>query len=208
MGEHVREDSWAPTGDETCLFPIFNINFDGEDVLASVPVQLATQDAIASFCTKNGIQPAHVLQTAWGILLKSYTGSNYPLFTCLDDRAETQKDKVDEGASCCMDLSGDQDTLDLVRTIAYWNDVFAEPRTARQSNTAVLWNCSSSYSEKVSGTLHGNDWTTGAKGVRQSLQQVLPQRSAMENGMCLYIIGPQPYQRNKPSGLQTSWHTS
>lgn len=147
MGEHVLEDAWAPTGEETCLFPVFNTSFEGEDILTSVPVQLAAQDGVARFCTRHGVQQSHLLQTAWGVLLKSYTGSDHPLFTYLDDRLQLRKGELGEGATCCMDLAGDQETLSLIRNIAYWDDVFAGPGRARRSNTAVLWNCSSKSDE-------------------------------------------------------------
>ncbi|POR35063.1 Nonribosomal peptide synthetase [Tolypocladium paradoxum] len=149
MGEHVQEDAWAPTGDETCLFPVFNTSFEGDDVLASIPVRLEGQDGVESFCTRNGIQKSHLLQAAWGILLKSYTGSDHPLFTFLDGRLQLRKGKLGEGATCCMDLSGDQETLHLIKNIAYWEDVFTAPGRARRSNTAVLWNCYSNSSDKL-----------------------------------------------------------
>ncbi|PNY29533.1 Nonribosomal peptide synthetase 12 [Tolypocladium capitatum] len=50
--------------------------------------------------------------------------------------------------TCCMDLTRDQETLQLIRNIAYLEGVFEEAGRAGRSNTAVIWSCSSNASDK------------------------------------------------------------
>jgi non-ribosomal peptide synthetase component F len=62
------------TGIETCHFPILNYG-KKEKEHRSITLELTGVPELSNFCTKNGLTFSNVLQLAWGLVLRLYTGS-------------------------------------------------------------------------------------------------------------------------------------
>ena len=65
------------SGIRPCLFPFINTRFNGQRELSQVHVLSFEKSAeLHSFCKRNNFTVSNIIQTAWGLVLRSFTGSN------------------------------------------------------------------------------------------------------------------------------------
>lgn len=66
---------------EPCLFPTAKEGSVDHGELQSVNVQLSTSaEELSAFCDQNGVTISNLVQTAWGLVLRSYVGSEQVCF--------------------------------------------------------------------------------------------------------------------------------
>lgn len=136
MGKQQLSDM-ASSASEASLFPIFNTSFDGEDTHQSVPVNLDPPDGAFEFFERNNIGLPQLLQIAWAVLLKSYIGTDRPLFHYFDKQKSTSQR---HGTICSLDLEEDREISVLARSVVYRNGVLLRDEEKRLG-TAILWDC-------------------------------------------------------------------
>lgn len=148
MEKLVHKEYGKPSGNQSCLFPILNTRFEGEDVHTSVPVRFEAEDTIASFCKSRAIEPSRLIQLVWSVVLRFYTGMDYPFFAYIDDRAQLAKSN--RGVTACgLDLTEDKHVLDLLESIACWDEDFTTTSERQRLNTIVVWNCGAELGREV-----------------------------------------------------------
>lgn len=103
-------------GVNSCLLPSFGIPFGGVDshTIRSVPYDFGTGGPLHSFCQQQGITVSCLLQVAWGIVLRIYTGNESVCFGYL----ASGRDILMKGA---RDVAGPLITL-LVCRLSLKND--------------------------------------------------------------------------------------
>ncbi|KAK5995925.1 Nonribosomal peptide synthetase GRA1 [Cladobotryum mycophilum] len=123
------QDQWKPIGDESCLFPVLNTCFQGEDVYTSITPSLEAPNTPVTFCHSHGIEPSRLLQLAWCVVLRLYAGSDRPFFSYYDQTTES---------TCTLELAEDQDIVYLLKSLVCWDEkaLAEKPRL----NTAIRWN--------------------------------------------------------------------
>ncbi|KAI9038003.1 acetyl-CoA synthetase-like protein [Aspergillus affinis] len=135
MGE-ARESNWTPAVNEACSFPIFNTAFDGEDTHRSTLIELTSYHEIVEFVERNGIELPQLLQVAWAFLLRSYIGTDRPIFGYFTGQHPSPES---HGVLCALDLEEDKEIVHLARSIVCWNDVLPR-KEVKRLDTAVIWN--------------------------------------------------------------------
>ncbi|PLB48311.1 acetyl-CoA synthetase-like protein [Aspergillus steynii IBT 23096] len=135
MGD--AQSTRAPVVDEASVFPIFNTCFDEEDAHNSIPIEIFPHDEILEFTKRNEIELSQLLQVAWAILLKSYIGTDRPVFRYFNDQHLSQKS---HRMLCSLDMEEDKEIFDLTRSVVYTDDCLRYSED-KQLDTAVLWDC-------------------------------------------------------------------
>ncbi|KAE8153193.1 hypothetical protein BDV25DRAFT_137097 [Aspergillus avenaceus] len=101
MGEQVEKVTSLQSPLEPCLFPILNTTASPREHSASVPVNLEAKETIQSFCALYDIAFSDLFQVAWAIILRAYTGSDFPVFRLVKrGDGPNSKDQI-----CFLDLS-------------------------------------------------------------------------------------------------------
>lgn len=76
----ASEDYWTSylRGVEPCHLPLLDVGLSNERKVRSVDVELSVSDTsrLRKFCIDVGVTPANVLQAAWAMVLRTYTGED------------------------------------------------------------------------------------------------------------------------------------
>jgi amino acid adenylation domain-containing protein/non-ribosomal peptide synthase protein (TIGR01720 family) len=96
---HLAVDFWKQrlSGIEPCHIPLLSNGLDQKRELRYVSLDLCLKDnALQSFCEKNSVTVANLAQTVWGLVLRSYTGSDQVCFGYLSSGRDIEVDGIDE----------------------------------------------------------------------------------------------------------------
>ncbi|KAI9898796.1 hypothetical protein N3K66_007156 [Trichothecium roseum] len=126
--EKEANEYWSSylVGAEPCHFPqLADATLDGgrpEHVSLRVPDLDAA--GLQAFCRQNEITPATLIQTAWAMVLKRYTGSSAPCFGNLASGRDLPIDEADEIAgpligmlTCYIPLDTSKSLLEILKTV-------------------------------------------------------------------------------------------
>lgn len=126
--EEEANDYWSSylVGAEPCHFPqLADATLDGsrpEHVSLRVPDLDAA--GLQAFCRQNEITPATLIQTAWAMVLKRYTGSSAPCFGNLASGRDLPIDEADEIAgpligmlTCYIPLDTSKSLLEILKMV-------------------------------------------------------------------------------------------
>lgn len=82
---------------DPCHFPTLHAPAGSTNILRSVDVSHSlNSESLREFCSKQDVTVASVLKAAWGMVLKSYTGSNQVCFGYLSSGRDIPIDRIDE----------------------------------------------------------------------------------------------------------------
>jgi hypothetical protein len=121
--------------ENACFFPILNTKSvkDNKSTRSEVALPLPTFEAHFA----NSREHEALLQLAWHVVLRTYTGSDHPAFY-YESSGETVKrpSKPQAGRISSIDLTGDQDIPHLLRSLGK-ADTGATSATAQSVNTVL-----------------------------------------------------------------------
>lgn len=131
MGQFIPVSGMGSMTEQSCIFPILNTSFQGDSILASVPLHFDAK-TFHVWCSSHQVQPSRLIETAWGILLRQYTGCDQPSFSLMGHDAIR--------TTCVIDLSRDWDTVRLVKDGLEMKD---SSLGSQRCNTAVNFDSAS-----------------------------------------------------------------
>ncbi|KAF2842939.1 nonribosomal peptide synthase [Patellaria atrata CBS 101060] len=151
---------------EPCNFPAINDKAEGAGELKSVTVNLGDNIDLQSFCTKHGLTVSNVLQFAWALVLRHYTGSNEICFGYLTSGRDVPVAGIQEAIGafinmliCRVNFNPEvsvSDTLDkiqsdFVASMSHQTCSLADVQHELGLSGTALFNTAYSFQKRVGG---------------------------------------------------------
>jgi amino acid adenylation domain-containing protein/non-ribosomal peptide synthase protein (TIGR01720 family) len=123
---HLAIDYWKAhlAGLEPCHFPLPKKVVDQRQLKCIGVDMNLTPDILSLFCNKNGVTIANVMQTAWGLVLRCYTGSDQICFGYLASGRDTAVKGIEEAVGpfinmlvCRMNINAASCAIELVQQV-------------------------------------------------------------------------------------------
>ncbi|PHH75682.1 hypothetical protein CDD82_4328 [Ophiocordyceps australis] len=139
METNDSKTTWAPAGSAACLFPVLNTQSSGASGSHCVTIPIEWRGLI-DFSFESGLPPTSLLQVAWGIVLRCYTGIDMPWFLCQHDTVSLlDGSNSNQGRYCRVDLSEDMHVASVAKNKITWADSTGHADLGSRSNTAVMY---------------------------------------------------------------------
>jgi non-ribosomal peptide synthetase component F len=155
-------------GIEQCHFPSLTDGGRGEKELKSFVLDLAQTSELQSFCTKHGVTLSNVLQFAWALTLRSYTGSTDVCFGYLSSGRDVPIPDIQGSAvgafinmlTCRISLNEDlrlsqalqQIQSDFVHSMAHQSCSLADVQHELGLSGASLFNTAFTFQKRQTST--------------------------------------------------------
>lgn len=121
--------------ENACFFPVLNTRCVEDDKSTRSEVALPLPTFEARFASSR--EHEAILQLAWHVVLRTYTGSDHPSFYYESSGSTANRpSELQAGHICSIDLTEDQDTSHLLRSLDK-TDTGATIATVQSVNTAL-----------------------------------------------------------------------